>query len=229
MSSPSDPHEIEVMITDKGFFDAVWCPKIWEDEFNSQYRVKPFRGYDPMESIHQALYVGASTQYVRIEEIPPLGRKAKPYRDSFWLHVPFREGQLLLTTHSFVLDPLTSGEAVLTVNRDKWHDPRDAEAYRAEIHLQTLIHRHVSKFFKRVREVIVLSVYPTWEAQRTVKPTPEALAQADEFASYINDQKNRKVELVPRYEKCPACWWRGCPVRLKGKGDSDPPGKRSGT
>jgi hypothetical protein len=215
------------MITDKGFFDAVWCPKTWEDEFNSVYRVKPFRGYDPISSIHQAIYVGASTQYVRIEEIPPLGRKAKPYRDSFWLHVPFREGQLLLTAHSFVLDPMKSGEAVLIVNRDKWHDPRDDEAYKAEVHLQALIHRHVSTFFPRVREVVVLSRYPTYEVQRMAQPTPEALAQADEFACYIQDQKDRKVELVPRYEKCSACWWRGCPILRKGKPDINPPGKRS--
>jgi hypothetical protein len=227
MSSSSESHDVPVMITDKGFFDAVWCPKTWEDEFNSGYRVKPYRGYDPMESIHQALYVGASTQYVRIEEIPPLGRKAKPYRDSFWLHVPFREGQLLLTTHSFVLDTVKSGEGVLTVNRDKWYDPRDEEAYRAEIHLQVLIHRHVSKFFPRVREIEVISRYPSSEGQRMANPTPEDLVKADEFVSYINDQKDRKVELVPRYEKCPNCWWRGCPVLRKGKPDTNPSGKGS--
>jgi hypothetical protein len=210
------------MITDKGFFDAVWCPQTWNDEFNSGHRVKPFRGYDPLESIHQALYAGSSTQYVRVEEIPPLGRRALPYRDSFWLHVPFREGQLLLTAHSVVLDPLTSGEGVLTVYRDKWYDPRDEEAYRAESYLQILIHRHVLSFFPRVKEVIVSSQYPSWPVQQMGQPSPEDIIKADEFVCYVNDQRNRKVELVPRYEKCPVCWWKSCAVRLRGRPEETP-------
>jgi hypothetical protein len=58
------------------------------------------------------------------------------------------------------------------------------------------------------------------------QPTADELVVADEFVSYINDQKDRKVELVPRYEKCSSCWWRGCPVLRKGKPSIDPPGKR---
>jgi hypothetical protein len=118
-----------------------------------------------------------------------------------------------------VLDPLTSGEGVLTVNRDKWYNPRDDEAYRAESYLQVLIHRHVISFFPRVKEVVITSRYPAWDAQETRNPSPEDILKADEFICYIDDQRNGKVELVPRYEKCPNCWWKGCPVRMKGRSE----------
>lgn len=202
------------MITDKGYFDAVWCPQLWVEPRNDKNRVKPDRDYEPLESIHQALQIGEKTKHVIITDISPLGRMARPNGESFWLHVPFREGKFLLTTHSFILDPITSGEGVLTVIRQKRHDPRDDETYKAEIHLHFLMHRYISPFFPRVKQVRIVSQYPTVSEQVTIDPTEANFIEADEFACYINDQKEGRAKLVPRYDKCSMCWWKSCGARL---------------
>jgi hypothetical protein len=205
-----DKNAMDGMVTDKGFFDAVWCPVTLLDTTNDHNRMKPNRDYDPLEGIHQALSLGQRTRWVNIKNHSPLTREATPHRQSFWLHVPFREGKLLLTVHRFFLDPITSGEGILTITRDRRYDPRDEETYRAEIHLQVLILKHVETFFPRVKQVKIISRYPTWKKQEMTCPTEEQVLGAQEFACYINDLCHGNIKLLPRLEKCHVCWWREC-------------------
>jgi hypothetical protein len=198
------------MITDKGVFDAVWCPVMWMDEVNDDNRVKPERDYDPLQSIYDALFTGIHSKWVFIESADE-GIKALPYGESFWLHIPFSTGKFLLTAHQVIWNPSNNG--VVTVIRNKKYDPRDDEAVEAEKYLQVLMVQHVFRFFSEVNQVRVLSCYPGYPDQETVDPTSGRVDEADDWAQQIMLQKRGAIPLVPRFDKCPSCWWHGCPSR----------------
>lgn len=200
------------MITDKGVFDAVWCSMMWMDEQNDVNRVKPERDYDPLKSIYEALFTGIHSKWVFIESASE-GIKALPYGESFWLHIPFSTGKFLLTAHQVIWDSTNGTGGIVTVVRNKKYDPRDDEAVEAERFLQILMVQHVFKFFSEVGQVRVVSRYPGYPDQETVDPTSKEVDEADDWANQIMQQKRGTVQLVPRFEKCPNCWWHGCPVR----------------
>jgi hypothetical protein len=197
------------MITDKGVFDAVWCPVMWMDDQNATNRVKPERDYDPLQSIYEALYTGIHSKWVFIESCDE-GVKALPYGESFWLHIPFSTGKFLLTAHQVIWD---SSSGVVTVIRNKKYDPRDEEAIEAEKYLQVLMVQHVYRFFSEANRVRVISCYPGYQDQETVDPSSLAVDEADDWATGIMQQKRGVIELTPRLDKCPQCWWHTCPAR----------------
>jgi len=198
------------MITDKGVFDSVWCSMMWMDEANDTNRVKPERDYDPLQSIYDALFTGIHSKWVFIEGTDD-GVKALPYGESFWLHIPFTTGKFLLTAHQVIWDSMSSG--CVTVIRNKKYDPRDDEAVEAEKFLQILMVQHVFRFFAEANQVRVISCYPEYPDQETIDPTSREVDEADDWAQQIMLQKRGAVQLVPRFEKCPSCWWHSCPVR----------------
>jgi hypothetical protein len=200
------------MITDKGVFDAVWCPFMWMDEQNNTNRVKPERDYDPLQSIYEALFTGIHSRWVFIESTDN-GIKALPYGESFWLHIPFSTGKFLLTAHQVIWDSTSVTGGVVTVIRNKKYDPRDEEAVEAERFLQILMVQHVFRFFTEVGQVRVVSCYPGYPDQETIDPTSKEVEEADSWAQDIMQQKRGLVELIPRLNKCPQCWWYNCPAR----------------
>jgi hypothetical protein len=200
------------MITDKGVFDAVWCPVMWMDEQNDTNRVKPERDYDPLQSIYEALFTGIHSKWVFIESADE-GIKALPYGDSFWLHIPFSTGKFLLTAHQVIWNSSNGSAGIVTVIRNKKYDPRDDEAVEAEKYLQVLMVQHVFRFFSEVDQVRVVSCYPGYPDQETVDPTSLEVDTADDWANQIMQQKRGTIQLVPRLEKCHNCWWMSCPAR----------------
>ena len=200
------------MITDKGVFDAVWCSVMWLDGSNDENRVKPERDYDPLKSVYDALFTGIHSRWVFIDKTEN-GVKALPYGESFWFHVPFTDGKFLLTAHEVIWDPMIGNAGVVTIVRNKKYDPRDSEAVDAETHLQVLLVQHAYKFFTDADQIKVVSCYPSYPNQETVDPTTKQVDAADDWAYNILQQKRGNVKLVPRYEKCPNCWWHLCPQR----------------
>lgn len=200
------------MITDKGVFDAVWCPVMWLDESNDANRVKPERDYDPLQSVYDALFTGIHSRWVFIEQTEN-GVKALPYGQSFWLHVPFTDGKFLLTAHEVIWDPVIANAGVITIIRNKKYDPRDNEAVDAEIHLQVLMIQHAFRFFTDIDQIRVVSRYPNYPSQEMADPTVKQVDDADNWAYQISQQKKGHVRLVPRHEKCHSCWWNNCPMR----------------
>jgi len=200
------------MITDKGVFDAVWCPVMWLDEVNGNNRVKPERDYDPLQSIYDALFTGIHSKWVFIQSVDE-GIKALPYGESFWLHIPFSTGKFLLTAHQVIWDSSNGSAGLVTVIRNKKYDPRDDEAVEAEKHLQVLMVQHVFRFFSEVDQVLKDSKYHDYPDQETVDPTSQEIDEADDWAQQIVMQKRGTVPLVPRFDKCPTCWWHTCPSR----------------
>jgi hypothetical protein len=200
------------MITDKGIFDTVWCPIMWMDEANDSNRVKPERDYDPLQSIYEALFTGIHSRWVFIESADE-GIRALPYGESFWLHIPFSTGKFLLTAHQVIWNSSNGAAGIVTIIRNKKYDPRDDEAVEAEKYLQVLMVQHVFRFFSEVDQVRVVSRYPGYPDQETADPTSVEVDAADDWATQIMLQRRGEVQLVPRLEKCPNCWWYGCPVR----------------
>jgi hypothetical protein len=200
------------MITDKGVFDSVWCSMMWMDEANDGNRVKPERDYDPLQSIYQALFTGIHSQWVYVKSANE-GIVALPYGESFWLHIPFSAGKFLLTSHQVIWSSTNGSGGVVTVIRNKKYDPRDDEAVEAERYLQILMVQHVFRFFSEADQVKVVSCYPGYPNQEMVDPTSNEVSEADDWANEIMKQKRGVIELVPRLEKCPNCWWHNCPAR----------------
>jgi hypothetical protein len=200
------------MITDKGVFDAVWCSVMWLDKSNETNRVKPERDYDPLRSIYDALFSGIHSKYVFVNKTEN-GVKALPYGESFWLHIPFTDGKFLLTAHEVIWDPMIANRGVVTIIRNKKYDPRDEEAVEAESNLQVLMIQHAYNFFTEVDQIKVVSRYPSYPDQEMADPPQKQVAGADDWAQGIMEQKRGSSRLVPRYDKCPNCWWRACPMR----------------
>jgi hypothetical protein len=185
---------------------------MWMDEQNDANRVKPERDYDPLQSIYEALFTGIHSKWVFIESTEE-GIKALPYGESFWLHIPFSTGKFLLTAHQVIWNSTNGFGGTVTIIRNKKYSPRDDEAVEAEKYLQVLMVQHVFRFFSDVDQVRVVSKYPDYPDQDTIDPTSREVVEADSWAQDIMQQKRGLVQLVPRLEKCPQCWWRQCPAR----------------
>lgn len=203
------------MITDKGVFDAVWCPVMWLDESNNDNRVKPERDYDPLKSVYDALFTGIHSKWVYLERTED-GMKALPYGESFWLHVPSPDGKFLLTAHEVIWDPMVANGGCIAIVRNKKYDPRDSEAVEAETYLQVLMVQHAYKFFTDADQITVVSRYPSYPNQETVDPSIQQVDEANDWAYNIMQQKQGNTKLVPRHDKCPTCWWNACPMRKAG-------------
>jgi hypothetical protein len=200
------------MITEKAIADDSWCPILWLEPTGRTKRTKEDRDWDPLEEIHGALSVGEKNRKAVIETTP-LGRKALPYGEEFWLHIPFGSGKFLITCASISLEPLMGPESTIKLLRQPLYDPRISEAEVAETNLQILIAYHLKKFFTSAKHVLVTTQYPTAPAKETSSITPEQVSAAQEWGEEILGHAEGARPLIPNHDRCPRCWYRECGSR----------------
>jgi len=199
------------MISEKGIADTAWCPMLWADAAGTNKRLKPDRNWDPMENIHQALTTGTQNKYVYLES-SNLGRRALPYGDEFWLHVPTDSGKLLVTAKEVVWDPMFGPDESLVVRRKLRYDPRTEDHEAAEKNVQIFLLRHLYKHFPNLKLTVQTS-FPNAPTMERDSISSVDLVESDDWAEEMFNMANGALALIPKIERCRRCWWKKCPSR----------------
>jgi hypothetical protein len=203
------------MLTEKAIADSSWCPMLWRDKKNETKRVKEGRDWDPMEGIQKVLVLGMQSKSAILKE-SGFQRKAIPYGQEFWIHIPTIDSMLLVTAKELVLNPTFGDDKKVTLLREPRYDPRVPEQELAEKHLHHLIRAHLKEWFNVPFHEVVTN-YPKSNSIVTTETSSIEMGAAQSWASEMQNQFDGSMTLVPRLDRCFSCFWKDCPARSSGR------------